>query len=363
MSTLSQAKDQVGELLITGFAGPELSPKTTEFLKSARIGGVIYFAHNYESPAQIAELSHQVQSCRDDLPLWIGVDHEGGRVQRFKKGFTRIPEAMAMGGSESPKLLFEVSELIAKELRAVGVNLNFAPVADIATNPKNPVIGNRAFGTDEETVSRAVTAFVRGHLTQGVQACVKHFPGHGDTSTDSHFALPKVDTRIETLMEREFKPFVKAVKSRCNFLMTAHVVCSQIDPDHPSTLSSKVLREILRNQLRYSRIIVADDMEMKAVTDHFGAADAPRLAIQAGCDLLPFRSETAARAAYEALMSDLEAGRLAPELVLESVARLRDLKKSELPSYTPIDIAGVGKIVGIPEHQELVARLVPPVSA
>ena len=173
------------------------------------------------------------------------MDHEGGRVQRFKTSFTKIPDAATIAASNSPKLAFEIAQMMARELKAVGVNLNYAPVADINTNPKNPVIGSRAFGNNEETVTKMITAIIRGHLTEGVQPCVKHFPGHGDTGTDSHFSLPKVDTDLETLMEREFKPFAKAFKSHCALTMTAHVICTKIDPERPATLSKKILTDIL----------------------------------------------------------------------------------------------------------------------
>jgi beta-N-acetylhexosaminidase len=358
-STAAQARDALGELFILGFNGPELSDETSAFLSQARIGGVMIAAHNYESPAQMAELSNQIQACRPaiSLPFWIATDHEGGKVQRLKKGFTKIPEAAALTAAGSPRLAFEIAELMAKELEAVGINLNFAPVADIATNPNNPVIGPRAFGADEDTVSKMTSSMVRGHLVHGVQPCIKHFPGHGDTATDSHFALPKSNTPLETLLDRELKPFTKAFRSRCAMVMTAHVIYTQIDPKYPATLSKRILREILRGELRYTRIIVSDEMEMKAIADHFSAEEAPRLAIEAGCDLLLYKTEAAARHAYASLLQALDQGALAPGLVLEAAERLRAHKKEFLVPYQPADIAGVGRIVGIAEHTELVARI------
>ncbi len=359
LSPLEEAREILGELFIMGFSGLELSDTTRAFLTDKRIGGVIYFAPNFESPAQLAELSNQVQECRKDLPLWVAVDQEGGRVQRFKKPFTRIPEAMAIGKADSPKLAFEISEVVARELAAVGVNLNFCPVADIHTNPKNPVIGHRAYGTSEEQVSRIVTAVVRGHLHSGVQACVKHFPGHGDTSTDSHFALPKLDVELETLRDREMKPFSKAFKSRCNFVMTAHILMPKIDPEFPATLSPRFIRQILREELRYSRLVVSDDMEMKAIADHYGVDDAPRLAIEAGCDLLIYRSEAATRRGYQALDQALVSGKLDPETVLVAATRSRSIKSEVLMPYEPVSVAEVGKRIGLPEHQALVDRVAP----
>jgi beta-N-acetylhexosaminidase len=356
-SSVEDAKKALGQMFIVGFSGLELSNDTAAFLSQANIGGVILFAHNYETPAGVAELINQVQECRTESPLWISVDQEGGKVQRFKKGFTIIPPAATVGAIDSPKLAFELAEMMARELKAVGVNLNFCPVADIQTNPNNPVIGSRAYGTTEDQVSKIVTGIVRGHLIAGVQPCVKHFPGHGDSSVDTHFALAKVDTPLEVLREREFRPFMKAVKSRCAMIMTSHVVVTSIDRDFPATLSKKILTDVLRGELRYSRIIVTDDMEMKAVTDHFGAEDAPRLAIEAGCDLLIYRSEAGARHAYASVLKALEDGKLSPKLVLESVARLREHKKEHLNPYQAVVVPEAGKKVGLPEHQALVEKV------
>lgn len=359
MTTTSQkeALSALGELFIIGFSGLELSEATSAFISKAQIGGVILFAQNYENPGQVAELSNQIQECRSRLPLWISSDHEGGRVQRFKKGFTRIPDAASIGAMNSPKLAFEIAEVMAKELKAVGINLSFCPVTDIATNPKNPVIGNRSFGDDEDTVSKMSTAMVRGHLVNGIQPCIKHFPGHGDTSTDSHFALPRIDTPLNVLQEREFKPFIKAFKSKCSMVMTAHILAVQLDPKLPATLSKVILQDILRHQLRYSKVIISDDLEMKAITDHFGADEAPRMAIEAGCDLLLYRTETAARQAYEVLTKAVENGTLSPERVLESANRSRVLKKSALQPYHPVAVSDVGRKIGIPEHHAIVQKI------
>lgn len=358
MANLEAARKALGQLFIIGFSGLELAEETGAFLSQAGIGGVILFSHNYENPGQLAELVNQVQECRVGVPLWISVDHEGAKVQRFKKGFTRIPDAATIGACNSPKLTYELSEMMAKELRAVGVNINFFPVADIATNPRNPVIGARSFGDNEELVTKMVTAMVRGHLTAGVQPCVKHFPGHGDTSTDSHFALPRVDTPLEVLRDREFRPFVRAFKSHCALVMTAHIINPRLDPKLPATLSPLILREILRKEMRYNRVIVTDDMEMKAITDHFGAEDAPRMAIEAGCDLLVYRSEAAGRHAYASVLKALEDGKLNPAFVLEAEARISNLKKETIAEYHPVPVAELSEKIGTPEHQALVERLV-----
>ena len=353
MSKIDQAKERLGELFIMGFNGTELADDTSAFISQARIGGIILFTPNYENPAQVTTLINQVQECRGgDLPLWITVDHEGGKVQRFKTGFTRLPEADTIAKKDSPKLLFELSEMVAAELKSVGINVNFAPVADINSNPKNPVIGNRAYGNDEDTVSKMVSAFVRGHLHQGVQPCVKHFPGHGDTTVDSHFALPKVTDSLDSLREREFKPFVKAFKSGCRWVMTAHLMNSNLDPDFPATLSKKTLTALLRDEMRYTGLIISDDLEMKAIADHYGPEEAPRLAIEAGCDLLIYRSEAATRHAYACLLKALDEGRLNPERVLDSADLSMDLKREFLIPYGPLDPKAAAMKTALPATAE-----------
>lgn len=354
---IDDAKENLGELFISGFNGFELAPETIKFLSEAKIGGTILFSHNYQNPGQIAELTNQIQETSATLPLWICVDQEGGRVQRFKKPFTKIPDAATIGNYDSPKATFEIAEIIGRELKAVGVNVNFCPVADIATNIRNPVIGPRSYGSTEEQVTKMVTAMVRGHLVSGVQPCVKHFPGHGDTSTDSHFALPKIDTPLEVLKEREFKPFIKAFKSRCSMVMTAHIINPKIDPKFPATLSKIVIQDILRKDLRFTKLVISDDMEMKAITDHFGPEDAPRLALDAGCDLLIYRSENATQLAYEALIKALEKGKLLPEVVLLAAQRSQLIKKEVLLPYTPIAIANIRDQIGQPAYAEVMRKI------
>jgi beta-N-acetylhexosaminidase len=354
---IESALKALGQLFMVGFNGIEVSDETSAFLSQANIGGVVLFTPNYENPGQLAELINQVQECKSgDLPLWIAADYEGGRVQRFRKSFTRIPEATTIAAINSPKLTFELAELMAKELKAVGVNVNFAPVADINTNPKNPVIGARAFGNTEEVVTQHATAMVRGHLVHKIQPCVKHFPGHGDTSVDSHFALPKVDTDLETMMQRELKPFMKAFRSHCAMVMTAHIICTKIDPERPATLSVKILGDVLRKQLRYTGLIISDDMEMKSITDHFGVDDAPRLALEAGCDILIYRSEAAGRKAHSALSRDLESGKLDPEIVLAAEKRIKALKREALLPYHPVVIAELADKLATPENLEFVKK-------
>lgn len=357
--SLDEAKARIGELIVLGFKGLDLSPETARTITDRGIGGIILFAHNYESPAQVAELIAEVQRVRADKthPLFISVDQEGGKVQRFKKLFTRIPEAALIGKTNSPKLAFEIAEVIASELKAVGINVNFCPIADIQTNPKNPVIGTRSFGEEEDLVSKMVTAMVRGHLVHKVLPVVKHFPGHGDTHLDSHFALPRVETTLETLRAREMIPFQKAFRSKCPMVMSAHIMNANLDPKYPGTLSRFVLQNLLREELRFKGVIFSDDMEMKAITDHFGIEDAPALAIEAGCDQVIYRSEEAGVAAYEALQKALETGKLSAKRVIESTDRVRAMKREYFIPETHAKISELEMSIGTEKNFATVQKV------
>lgn len=365
MST-NELRQLLGQSFLIGFAGLDLPPSVAKLIKENSIGGVTLFANNFESTAQVAELVNAIQDAGRQsalgrsLPMFIAVDHEGGKVQRFKKQFTHFPEARFLGDKDSPKLSYEVAAAQARELKAVGVNTTYAPVADINTNPKNPVIGRRSFGENEEIVSKMVSAQVRGYLTEGVQPVVKHFPGHGDTSQDSHLHLPKVNTDGATLRDRELKPFQKAFKSRCELVMTAHIIVESIDPGVPATLSKKILQDILRGELRYKGLILSDDMEMKAMTDHFGAVEAPLKALEAGCDLLLYHTEPAETAAFEGLLTKLTApeGKTARAMLESSFARIQDYKRRHFLPYNPIKIGELeSSPIGSKEHAELLKTL------
>lgn len=356
----SELRKQLGHCFFIGFDGLELSTSVQDFIRNNEIGGVTLFANNYDSPAQLAELINSIQALRGaQPPLMICVDHEGGRVQRFKKPFTKFPEARAIGDQDSPKLAFECSEIMAKELRTVGVNVNFAPVADINTNASNPVIGPRAFGETEEQVSKMVSAYVRGFLTNGVQCVVKHFPGHGDTSKDSHFHLPRVQTSLETLLARDTKPFLKAFKSRCELVMTAHIIVESVDPGVPATLSKKILGDLLRNQLRFRGLIFSDDMEMKAMTDHFGEVEAPMRALAAGVNILLYHTEPFETKAFEGLMSKLTTpeGAEARAALEASAKRVTEFRAKAFADYKPVYIPEIASVIGSKAHLDFARKI------
>jgi beta-N-acetylhexosaminidase len=247
-------------------------------------------------------------------------------------------------------LTLNLTLLQARELHAAGLQLNFSPVCDVNTNPANPVIGDRAYGETHERVARLASAVVKGHLMEGVEACIKHFPGHGDTHLDSHESLPTVHTPLETLREREWHPFREAIRSGARFLMSAHILLPHLDPVNPGTLSPTFLKRYLREEIGYTGIITSDDMEMGAITKNYGAEEAPLRALEAGCDILCYRSESAALIAMESIRKALKDGRLKPEALVPSVERNRAARRRIRLASESLPLEDRLAKIGSPEH-------------
>ncbi len=335
--------DNFGQFVITGIKGTSLSQQETEFIRDEKVGGVILFAENFQDPSQLAELVNSIQKLRDEYPLFISTDQEGGRVMRFKTHFTQFPSMMDLARMDSPKLVFEAHEILAKELNACGINLSYSPTCDILTNPDNKVIGDRAYGTDALTVEKYISAAIRGLQTNGVMACAKHFPGHGDTSKDSHFDLPLVKTSLAQLREREMIPFVKASKSRVEFMMMAHLMVDAIDDKLPTSLSAKAY-DFLRQETKFSKIVVTDDMEMKAISDRYTTEEAALMAINAGADMLMYRNMENAMKAVNVIREHSKKRLMKKEMLVEKQSRIERCKKENFANYQPIYIPKIADV-------------------
>ena len=356
MAKRSEIERKLAQMFMVGFEGVVLSPGTKEFFQEYEPGGVIYFSKNYESPALLWELSESIQNTRpsdNPLPYIISVDHEGGKVQRFRKPFIHFPEPMVLGEIDSPRLAFDVANVMARELRVVGVNLDFHPLCDIHTRPSNPVIGRRAFGMDPEMVSKMASAMVRGFVANRMISCVKHYPGHGDTTVDSHLELPKMDVSWEKLKEREVIPFQRTIKSRVDMIMTAHILNKALDPVYPATLSYATLTEGLRNELRFNRLIITDDMQMDAVAKYYGEEEMVALAINAGADILLYRDEDRGRRAMDTAFRFLAEGKITAAQIEAAYARIREVKERVLLPYDAGKIEEISKVIGCEEHQKV----------
>lgn len=323
-----------GSLIITGVKGLTLNEEEKHLIKQEKIGGVVLYSHNYADPAQLAELVNSIQALRDEWPLFISVDHEGGRVVRFAKNFTPFPSMYEISRVDSPKLTYEVHSVMAKELAACGINLSFSPVCDVWTNPDNKIVGDRAFGHSPEEVDKHVSAAIRGLQTNGVLACAKHFPGHGNTLKDSHYDLPLIKDSLDELRAREVQPFVKAAKSRVEFMMMAHLQVDAIDEELPTSLSPKAYA-FLRDETKFTKIIVTDEMEMKAISENWSIENAAVMALAGGADMLLYRLAADAEKAIEAIREALKSKKIRREDFLDKIARVDRCKSENLREYKP----------------------------
>jgi beta-N-acetylhexosaminidase len=312
-----------GQLVVGGFDGHTLPEPMARALREGRRAGVILFRRNLESLESTHELIGTILDVSpDDLPPFVGVDEEGGRVRRLPPPVLRLPPMRALGAIGDADLVREAAETLGRELAAIGFNIDFAPVLDVDSNPKNPIIGDRAFSSDPEIVARLGRKFALGLQTVGVMACGKHFPGHGDTNKDSHVDLPFVSHGKERLQSLELVPFRAASHVQIAAMMTAHVVYEELDQGVPATLSRKIMTQLLRSELGFGGVLFSDDLEMGAITDNVGIGAAAVAAVAAGCDVLLVCKELAAQeAAHAALVEKAESDASFRQRCVQAVGR------------------------------------------
>ena len=353
-------RKHAGQLAIAGFAGHTIPPELKALAREFDLGGVIFFARNVESPEQVADLSRQAQELAQELPLWVSVDQEGGRVARLKAPFTVWPPMITLGRSGDEALVQRFARALAAELKAVGISLDYTPVLDIHTNPKNPVIGDRALADKAEDVARLGTVMIRTLQEHGIAACGKHFPGHGDTSTDSHFELPLIEHPPDRIERVELVPFRAAIDARVASIMTAHILIPALDKERPATLSPRVVDQMLKRELGYDGLVLSDDLEMKAISARYGIAEATVAAIGAGCDAVLMCGEDQDRQAraIEAVIRAVEEGSLPLQRAEDAIARHRRVKERFLARrMTPLAGPQLRAMLGRDEHQEVAAEM------
>jgi beta-N-acetylhexosaminidase len=352
-----ELNQKIGQQMIMGVSGKTLTNDEKKFIIENDIGGIILFARNIESPKQVYELNKEIQSLTKQkatkLPLFTSVDMEGGRVARLKKPFTVWPPMRNLGEINSATLSYKFGETMGKELAAVGFNLDFAPCTDIFTNPKNEIIGDRAFSDDPETVAKHASAVVRGFLNSGIMACVKHFPGHGNTLLDSHLDLPIEELSLDEVEEREMLPFKKTFRARVDMVMTAHILFKNIDPEWPVTLSEKFLKDII-GKTGYKKLIITDDLDMHALTKNYGKEMIPVRALQAGSHILLYCNEPdSPRIAIEAVTKAVKDKALAEAVIDHNYDLVTKVKQTRIPTVPDISFSDAEKIIGNPEHLHL----------
>ncbi|MGI9590412.1 MAG: beta-N-acetylhexosaminidase, partial [Myxococcota bacterium] len=304
-----------GQLLFAGFEGTALPEDLAADIAAGRIGGAILFARNVQDPEQVRRLVQELhRAAPADRALTVAIDQEGGRVQRLRAPWTEWPPMRRLGERGSLEDSRAVGRGLGRELADLGIDLDFTPCVDVDTNPDNPVIGDRSFARSPETVAEHAVALLEGLQGEGVAGCAKHFPGHGDTHLDSHVALPRVDHDLARLRRVELPPFQALARAGVASIVTAHVIISCLDAERPATLAPEALR-LLREEVGYDGLVFGDDFEMAAMAEHYGPAEATRLAIGAGCDALLVCSRSDVRAEVLGALAAL------PDASLENAAR------------------------------------------
>ncbi|MFI6336901.1 glycoside hydrolase family 3 protein [Streptomyces sp. NPDC050535] len=316
------------------------------------LASVGLFGRNIASPDQLAALTAQLRAERDDV--LVAIDEEGGDVTRLEvRTGSSFPGNHALGAVDDVSLTRDVAFELGRRLAVCGVNLNWAPSADVNSNPDNPVIGVRSFGADTDLVARHTAAYVTGLQAAGVAACTKHFPGHGDTAVDSHHALPRIDAARPVLDARELAPFRAAIAAGTRAVMSAHILVPALDPDHPATLSRRILTGLLREELGYDGLIVTDGMEMRAIAAAYGIERGSVLAIAAGADAIcvggGLADDDTVRLLRDALVSAVRTGELPEERLADAAARVRALAR-----WTGSAAAAASGPAGVPDgHAEV----------
>lgn len=363
-------EQKVGQLFLVHFEGAEVSPFLERLIAECHVGGIVLFAvaGNIVDTAQVATLTEAAQAAATaagSVPLLVALDQEGGLVVRIREGATVFPSNMAVGATGSTDMATAMASVTATELAALGVNVNLAPVVDVNSNPGNPVIGTRSFGSSADAVATLGAAMVTAYQQAGIAATAKHFPGHGDTDVDSHVGLPVVSHDRAHLDAIELPPFRAAIEANVDAIMTAHLEVPAIDPTAgmPATLSQAVLQGLLRQELGFAGVVVSDSLGMSALTASLTVPEAAAQAFQAGCDVLAFGADAGQGQevqldAYDAVLALFTSGALPPSRLDESVRRILTLKaRRGILDRQPVDPSAIPESVGTAEHRAVAASI------
>lgn len=323
--------EKLGQLVVVGIDGYELDQQTKEMIRQYQVGGFVIFGRNVRDSLQLRTLLNSLKeenATVSRIPLFLSVDEEGGRVSRMPEEFLDLPTSAQIGRQNEPALSSQVGSIIAAQLKLLGFNMDFAPVLDINSNPRNPVIGNRAFGSDAETVSKLGIATMKGLQSAKIISVVKHFPGHGDTEVDSHKGLPIVTHDRSRLNSFELIPFAEAIKNNADAVMVAHILLPQLDEHNPASLSKTVITDLLRTEMGFNGVVISDDLTMGAISENHDIGEAAVRAINAGSDLvLVCHGYEKEIAVLNALKNAVETGIIPEERIDQSVYRILKLKE------------------------------------
>ncbi|ASA21404.1 beta-N-acetylhexosaminidase [Paenibacillus donghaensis] len=333
--------DKIGQMLLVGIDGTTLDDTAKRMIAEDKVGGIILYKDNINNLKGLVSLVNDLRSSNagSPAPLFLSVDQEGGKVSRMPSEFAALPSNRTVGAANDTAAAETMGQLLAKQVRAAGLNMDFAPVLDINSNPDNPVIGDRSFGSTAELVTRLGLAELKGFEDAGVIPVVKHFPGHGDTSVDSHLELPVVDKTQAQLAKLEWLPFQAAVDQQADVVMVAHILYPKLDPDRPASLSSAVIGGLLREDMGFRGVVITDDLTMGAITKNYKLGPAAVDTVNAGSDILLIaHGYDNERTVRNALLQGVENGTISIERIDQSVHRILALKQKYQLSDQPIEV-------------------------
>ncbi len=351
-------RHKIGQLFLVGVCGETVSADERLHFEEYGFGGFVLFKQNCHDARQIVSLCRALWEMAVGLPPFIAIDQEGGRVHRLPPPFTHFPPAARLGDSNDAKLAYRAARAAGAELALAGINLNFAPVLDVSSNPDCPVIGDRAFGADPQAVMSLSASFIAGLRDAGIIPCGKHFPGHGASDKDSHFDLPIVAKSLALLNTIELAPFVNGCRNQIEALMTAHVLYPALDDQWPATLSQKIVSDLLRRQLGYGGVVFSDDMEMHAISQRYSVAESAERGILAGLDALLFCHDLAKTVeAFEFLCRKAAEDAVLRARVDQSHARITNLKRRFLGSFSGAPRDEILERLAALDHPRIVAEI------
>ena len=341
-------EEKLGQLVMVGLDGYSIDDNAKTFISSYKVSGFIFFSRNIESQQQSLELANSLKAFNEEnsnIPLLLGVDEEGGRVSRLPIQYKKLPTNQKIGSISNAEFSREIGEILGQQVKSLGLNLDFAPVMDIMSNPKNTVIGNRSFGSNADVVSSLGLSTHDGIKSQNVIPVIKHFPGHGDTTVDSHVGLPVVTKSVDQLSKLELVPFEAAINNGTDVVMVSHILMQKLDSKYPASFSKAIITDLLRDKMGFKGVVITDDITMGAVTKNYALGDMAVKSLQAGSDIILICHDFDKQIdVLNSIKSAVENGEISEQYIDEKVYRVLSLKEKYSVTNAPFASIDVNEI-------------------